>query len=212
MKEQKLIKSLFSSLNIKDSKLKSEILKFAIIENISKNSQIIKKDQFIKWFIIVLRGRIRVWHQYNDRELTLYTIKDCETCVYSIVAIEKNYQSLFNANTLNDTVILKIPIRYMQRWKKFKSWEKFTVNTLINKYDSLLKFVELIAFKKIDERILKYLKDEFIRSNSRIIDASHSQIAKEIGTTRVVVSKTLKELEKKGVLTLQFKKIKLLKK
>jgi len=212
MKEQKLIQSLFSSLNIKDAKLKSEILKFAIVECISKNSQIIKQDQFIKWFIIVLQGRIRVWHQYNDRELTLYTIKDYETCVYSIVAIEKNYQSLVNANTLNDTVILKIPVRYMKKWRKFKSWEKFTMNTLINKYESLLKFVELIAFKKIDERIINYLNEESNRNNSKIIHTSHSQIAKEIGTTRVFVSKVLKEFEKKGVLTLQFKKIKLLKK
>ena len=210
MKDNELVKTLFSALDIKEPRLITEIFRFSKVEHISKNSQIVKQHQFIKWFVIILKGRIRVWQECNERELTLYKIKKHETCVYSIVAIEKDYQSMVNASTLSDTIILKIPVRFVGEWKKYSSWQEFITTTLIDKYEYLLKAVELLAFKRIDERILTFLTNSSKETNSREIHISHNEIAKEIGTTREVVSKSLKVYERKGILSLKFKKIKLL--
>lgn len=210
MKESELIKTLFSALNIRDSKIKDEILEFSTIEYLSKNSQIIKQNQFVKFLIIVLDGRIRVWHEHNERELTLYHVENFETCVFSIVAIENQLQSLVNAQIQCDTTILKVPIRFVMKWKKYPSFNQFMFNTLIRKYDQLLNCIKLLAFKKIDERVIYYLIEESKRKKTKELNTSHNEIAKNIGTTREVVSKSLKTYENNGRIELAFKKIKLL--
>ena len=115
--------NLLSHLNIKEPLLQYELAKDSIVEFVPKNSQIMKQGQYVKWFTIIVTGEIRVWHQENDKEITLYKIKDFETCVYSIVAIEQNYQSMVNATALKDTIIVKIPVRFMPEWKKYPSWQ-----------------------------------------------------------------------------------------
>lgn len=200
---------LLTDLNIIEPILKKEIAKHSIIEFVPKNSQLINQNQFVKWFTIIAAGSIRVWYQENDKEITLYKIKDSETCVYSIVAIERNYQSMVNATALKDTFIVKIPVRYMSEWKKYSSWQKYLINTLTDKYEVLLRCIQYVTFKKIDERVMALLKDISKETQSNDINISHNDIAKEIGTTREVVSKSLKKYEKMGKLSLSFKKINL---
>ncbi|WP_157822005.1 helix-turn-helix domain-containing protein [Tenacibaculum sp. Bg11-29] len=67
-----------------------------------------------------------------------------------------------------------------------------------------------MAFNKIDKRLIDYLKYEGTKSQSHIINLSHSQLAKEIGTTREVVSKILKQFKLSGIVNLRFKQIELL--
>ena len=201
--------NLLSHLNIKEPLLQYELAKDSIVEFVPKNSQLMKQGQYVKWFTIIVTGKIRVWHKENDKEITLYKIKDSETCVYSIVAIEQNYQSLVNATALKDTIIVKIPVRLMSEWKKFPSWQEFIIKTLTEKYELLLRCIKLIAFKKIDERIMILLKEISNKSQSKEVNISHNDIAKEIGTTREVVSKSLKRQEQLGEVLLKFKKIKL---
>ena len=209
MKKEKMFTNLLSHLNIKEPLLQYELAKDSIVEFVPKNSQLMKQGQYVKWFTIIVTGEIRVWHKENDKEITLYKIKDSETCVYSIVAIEQNYQSMVNATTLKDTTIVKIPVRLMTEWKKYSSWQEFIIKTLTEKYELLLRCIKLIAFKKIDERIMILLKEISNKSQSKEVSISHNDIAKEIGTTREVVSKSLKRQEQLGEVLLKFKKIKL---
>ncbi|MGB2138601.1 MAG: Crp/Fnr family transcriptional regulator, partial [Flavobacteriales bacterium] len=207
--KEKMLTNLLSHLNINEPMLKYELARDSIIEFVPKNSQLMKQGQFVKWFTIIVTGEIRVWHQENDKEITLYKIKDSETCVYSIVAIEQNYQSMVNATALKDTIIVKIPVRLMTAWKKYPLWQEFIIKTLTEKYELLLRCIKFIAFKKIDERIMILLKEISNKSQSKEVNMSHNDIAKEIGTTREVVSKSLKRQEELGEVILKFKKIKI---
>lgn len=202
---------LFKALNITEENLKEEILKVGIIQTVPKNSSIIEQDKYIKWLAIVISGEVRVWQENEDRQILIYYVKPVQTCVLSLSASFKDCKSIVNAKTEEETTIIKIPVRFVSEWSfKYKSWNKFTTNSFIFSYDDLLHSYKNLAFNKIDKRLLDYLQSFSKKNNSANINLSHSQLAKEIGTTREVVSKILKQFELTGIVNLKFKQIELL--
>jgi len=213
MKKQNIFEALLAYHEFVEPLLAAQLSKHSNIITLRKGSTIIKEKQYIKSFIILLEGHIRVWKERNEKEITLYYISPFETCAYSIVALEKQYQSLVNAKVISEkAMLIKIPIEKIQDWNNYPSWQKFIRNNLIDKYECILECIQNLAFKKVEERLLNYLYDFSINYQSKDINISHSKLANEIGTSREVVSRTLKYFEKKGVLKLNYKKIKIIQK
>ena len=75
------------------------------------------------------------------------------------------------------------------------------------RFEELLDIVNAIAFKKMDERLLSLLKKKEELMKSKTLNITHEQLANELGTARVVVSRLLKQLEEDGVLKLGRNKI-----
>jgi len=202
---------LFKALNITEGNLKEEILKVAIVQTVPKNTFIIEQNKYIKWLALVISGKVRVWQENDDRQILLYYVNPIQTCVLSLSATFRDCKSLVNAKTKEETIIIKIPVRFVSEWSsKYKSWNNFTTNSFIFSYDDLLHSYKNLAFNKIDKRLIDYLKLESTKKQSQIINLSHSQLAKEIGTTREVISKILKQFELSGIVNLKFKQIELL--
>lgn len=202
---------LFKALNIAEVNLKEEILDVGIIQTVPKNTFIVEQGKYIKWLALVISGKVRVWQENDDRQILLYYVNPIQTCVLSLSATFRDYKSLVNAKTEEDTIIIKIPVRFVSEWSfKYKSWNNFTTNSFIFSYDDLLHSYKNLAFNKIDKRLIDYLKLESTKKQSPIINLSHSQLAKEIGTTREVISKILKQFEVSGIVRLKFKQIELL--
>ena len=129
-----------------------------------------------------------------------------QTCVLSLAATFSDFKSSIYAKT----TLLKIPVRFVSQWsKQYPSWHQFTTNTFIQSYQDLLNTYSSLAFKKIKERLIDYLTEQGRVSNSTSISISHQALAREMGTTREVISKTLKKLEQEKKLQLAFKKIEL---
>ena len=67
-----------------------------------------------------------------------------------------------------------------------------------------------IAFKKVDERLLLLLNKKAALTGNQTLPITHEQLANELGTARVVVSRLLKQLEENGTVRLGRNKITLL--
>ena len=202
---------LFKALNIIEDSLKEEILKVGILQTIPKDSLIVEQDRYIKWLALVISGKIRVWQENEDRQILLYYVNPIQTCVLALSATFRDCKSIVNAKTDEETTVINIPVRYATEWNfKYTSWNKFTTNSFIFSYDDLLHSYKNLAFNKIDKRLLDYIQSVSKKNNSPYINMSHSQLAKEIGTTREVVSKILKQFELSGIVYLKFKQIELL--
>jgi CRP/FNR family transcriptional regulator len=202
---------LFKALNIVEKSLQKEIMKVGIVQTVPKNTFIVEQGKYIKWLALVIDGKVRVWQENENRQILLYYVNPIQTCVLSLSAAFKDYKSLVNAKTELETVILKIPVRYISEWNfSFKSWNNFTTNSFITSYEDLLHSYRNLAFKKMDKRLIEYLQAKAKENQCLTINLSHSQLAKEIGTTREVVSKILKQLELEGIVDLGFKKVELL--
>ena len=100
----------------------------------------------------------------------------------------------------------------MDEWLcKYPSWRTYIMHSFTARFNELLASFESIAFKKLDERLVKYLTDRQKISGSSIVKASHQQIADDLATSRVVISRLLKHLENEKKLILYRNEIKLLK-
>ena len=93
---------------------------------------------------------------------------------------------------------------------KYPSWKSYVFNSFTQRFNELLKSLESVAFHKLDERLVKYLKQKAKVSGKSAIQLSHHQIAEELGTSRVVISRLLKQLENDKKLVLYRNEIKLL--
>jgi CRP/FNR family transcriptional regulator len=206
----KQFNSFYDALNINEPELIQQIETFATLEIVNQNTFVLEPEKYIKWLAIVLKGKVRVWQENEDREILLYYVEPVQTCVLSLAATFSDFKSSIYAKTTEKTTLLKIPVRFVSQWsKQYPSWHQFTTNTFIQSYQDLLNTYSSLAFKKIKERLIDYLTEQGRVSNSTSISISHQALAREMGTTREVISKTLKKLEQEKKLQLAFKKIEL---
>ena len=202
---------LFEALKITEPILQKEILTHGVLEKYPKGVFVVEQDKYIKWLAIVIQGSVRVWQEEEDREILLYYVNSLETCSLSLAATFKDYKSLVHVRTENNTTFIKILVRFVKQWSfEYQSWFRFTTQSFITSYEDLLVSYKSLAFKRIGERLYDYLIYSKELSENKI-HISHKALANELGTTREVISRLLKQMEEEGRLKLHFKMIELIK-
>jgi CRP/FNR family transcriptional regulator len=99
----------------------------------------------------------------------------------------------------------------MDEWLvRFPTWKSFVMKTIKARFNEMLTVIDQIAFKKLDERLVNYLTEKSKVTGSSLINLSHEQIASELATTRVVISRLLKVLENNQKVLLYRNQVKLL--
>jgi CRP/FNR family transcriptional regulator len=107
--------------------------------------------------------------------------------------------------------LIAIPHVKLDDWLcAYPSWKNYIMRSFNERFIELLKSIESIAFHKLDERLIGYLKEKQRLSGSSVIKASHGLIADELATSRVVISRLLKQLENDKKIILYRNEIKLL--
>lgn len=203
---------IFKVLNfITEKELRNEIYENCKILTFTKGEIIVREGEYVKVLPIVLSGHIRVFQTKEDREILLYYVDPSQTCMMSLSACFYNNQSPSQAIATTETKILAIPTRFITKWQRaYNSWNNFVIKTFRNRYDELLETFESVAFDHIDKRVLEYLNQRKYKQGNSKIKISHQQLAYELGTTRVVISRILKQLELNGILILHRAEIELL--
>ncbi|PKH52331.1 hypothetical protein CXF68_17235 [Tenacibaculum sp. Bg11-29] len=204
-----MLDNFLKQLGISEKVLQDEIRKNATITEHKKGDFIIKNNHYIKVLKIVLEGKVRVYQESEDREILIYYLNTMETCTLSLSACFEDCKSTVNAIAEEKCIILNLPIRYVRDWNfSYKSWNNFIVNTFRKSYNHLIHQYSNLAFQPLKDRLLDYL---ISKANDDILYKSHQDLAKELGTTREVISRLLKKLESNGKLRLGQKEIHILK-
>lgn len=205
-----MINTFIKQLRITEEELLNELHKNATITKHKKGDFIIKNNQYIKVLKIVLKGRVRVYQDNEDREILIYYLNDMETCTLSLSACFEDCKSTVNAIVEKECTILNIPVRFVRDWNfKYKSWNTFTTNTFRESYNYLINQYSNLAFQPLKDRLFDYLVS---KADNNILKKSHQELAKELGTTREVISRLLKKLEQNNKIHLGQKEIKIIKK
>ncbi|NRB52044.1 MAG: Crp/Fnr family transcriptional regulator [Saprospiraceae bacterium] len=185
-----------------------------LIEELQNNCQTIVVDEqvvlaesgkYMKMIPLVLSGLIRVFrNDYDlDREILLYYIPEGQTCMMSLVASFAQMKSQVHAITEKKSELLLIPTSKVREWQiKYSKWNQFIINTFLGRYTELLNTINDLSFKHIDERVYNYLVQYRHRYGEDRVKLTHQKLANELGTTRVVISRILKDLEKQGQIKL----------
>jgi CRP/FNR family transcriptional regulator, anaerobic regulatory protein len=200
------------SLSYLNPDLVSEILSLASINDIEKNTEILREGQYVKVIPIVIEGLIKVFTSHQDKELLLYYIRPNESCIMSFAAGLRNEPSKVFAATEEDTTALLLPVDEVFKWtKQFPDINTLFFQQYNLRYSDLLDTIHHVLFDKLDKRLYNYLREKVRLTNQNPIKISHRQIASELGTVREVISRTMKKLEAEQLLKQHSNNIELLK-
>ncbi|WP_165769944.1 Crp/Fnr family transcriptional regulator [Flagellimonas pacifica] len=207
-----LTKDILKQLNLfSEPELRQKLLEHCLLKSFEKDDVIVRQGQYIKVVPIVISGTIRVFQTKEDREILLYYVQPNQTCMMSLSACFYNNESPSQAIAMEKTQVLVVPTRFIAQWQKeYASWNNFVIKTFRNRYDELLHTFESVAFDHVDKRVLEYLQDRASIEAINRIEISHQQLANELGTTRVVISRILKQFELEGKVILHRKMIEII--
>jgi CRP/FNR family transcriptional regulator len=195
-----------------EEELIKEINTFGNQKSISKNETIIDIGDYIKFMPLLLKGAIKILREdANGDELVLYYLEKGDTCAMTLSCCLGQTKSKIRAVTETDVELIMIPKEKMGDWfGKYKSWQSFILQSYHSRMDELLEALDTIAFLKMDERLFKYLKDKAMVTHNDTIITTHKEIAEDLHTSRVVISRLLKKLENESKIILFRNSIKIL--
>lgn len=191
------------------SAMRERLAEYGYTKIFSEGDAILSENTFIKAIPIVTRGSIRVMRTDEDgREILLYYLKAGESCIMSFLGGIHHDTSKVKAIAEEETEILFIPIDKVSLLiKEFPEWLDYIFRLYHKRFEELLDVVNAIAFKKMDERLLNFIRKKCEVTKSHTLYVTHEQIASELGTARVVISRLLKQMEDEGLVQLGRNKI-----
>ncbi len=186
---------------ISEPELIEEIMKVAYIHEMETDEILIDINENIKNLPLLVEGSVKILREDEEgNEVFLYYVDAGNTCAATLTCCMDSKISNIRAVVEEKAIFLAIPYEYMDIWMgKYKSWREFILTTYSLRFEELLKAVDQLAFKKMDQRILNFLKEKSKLIGSSTIKISHQQIAYDLNTSREVVSRILKQMEKEGV-------------
>lgn len=195
-----------------EEELLEEIIQVSKAIDFKEGDVLIDYNQYIKMMPLLLSGAVKVMREdYDSGELLLYYLERGDTCAMSMTCCLGEKQSEIRAIGEVPGVILMIPVQKMSEWiGKYKSWMSFVFESYNNRINELLNAVDTIAFMDMNDRLLNYLFEKSKIENNTIVYKTHQDIAKELNTSRVVVSRLLKALETEGRIKLNRNSIEIL--
>lgn len=196
-----------------ERELVKEIYDTATPMSVKAGDTILDYGQTIRQIPIITKGSVKVLREDEEgRELLLYYVNANESCAMTFTCCMEQSISEIKAVAEDDVEFLAVPVGVMDSWLvKYPSWKNFVMRTIRVRFNELLNTIDHIAFQKLDERLVTYLKEKAKATGSSLINLSHQEIANELASSRVVISRLLKKLENDKRLLLYRNQIKLLK-
>lgn len=176
-----------------------EIIEASVTKDFPAGAVLISEGQFISSVPVVIKGLIKVFTKFEDKELLLYYIRPNESCIMSFSGAMSGEPSRVSAVTEEPTSVILLPMEKLPLWVR----EHAGINTLFfrqynQRYSELLDTINQLLFARMDKRLYDHLRERSRVTGSRQLFMTHRQIAAELGTAREVVSRVLKKLEREG--------------
>ena len=198
--------------NIFEPALLMEMQQFGKWQSFKEGDLIMDYGKYIRMMPIILKGTVKVSRlNENGNEILLYYLSSNDSCSMAYSCCVEAKKSEIKAIAEDDVELIAIPHEKLDEWLcKYSSWKNYIMRSFNERFIELLKSIESIAFHKLDERLIGYLKEKQRLSGSSVIKVSHYLIADELATSRVVISRLLKQLENDRKIILYRNEIKLM--
>jgi CRP/FNR family transcriptional regulator len=187
-----------------ESGLRAAISENGIYKEFEEARELIREDQYIRSFPIVIAGLIKVCRTDDaGNELLLYYLRPGEVCTVSLICCMDRTRSRVKAITETETAVILVPVELLDSWiGEFQTWKEYVMRSMQMRFDELLNTIDSIAFMKMDERLEKFFLDRFQSTGSTVFEGSHQEVALAMNSSREVISRLLKQMEKRGMISL----------
>ncbi len=190
--------------------LLDEIAKCAILKSVNKGDVLIEIGSHIKNMPLLVSGAIKILRVDKEgNELLLYFLQKGDTCALSMTCCIGQSLSEIKAIAEVDTELILVPVQKMEDWLKYKTWRDFVFESYNSRLYEMLDAIDSLAFMNMHERLYKYLRNKAIVAKNKMLEISHQDIAYELNTSRVVISRLLKQYENENKIILHRNRLEL---
>lgn len=209
MIEEKL-KEYFSV--VFEEELINEIIKVGTYKKFKENEMLIDLGDKFDKIPLILTGAIKISREDDDGdEIALYFLERGDTCTITFGGGFNSSKSKVRGVAETDSEVIFIPVNKLEEWLvTYKSWRDFVIDSYNIRLSEMLEAIDTLAFMKMDQRLFKYLTDKVKIMRSTTLTTTHQQIAHDLNTSRVVISRLLKQLENEKKIELNRNKIEVL--
>ena len=186
-----------------------EILSAAVYKEFAKDAFLYLEGDSCSGIAFVLTGEIRVFKIGEiGREITLYEIFPGETCILNASCILSHRKYPANAVGISDGTMIYLPHDVFQKIiETYEEMRTFIFSLFSRRFSEIIELVEEVTFGRMDERLTDYLTK---KAENDLLYTTHQKIADELGTSREVVSRLLKDFERKEKISLARNMIRLI--
>jgi CRP/FNR family transcriptional regulator, anaerobic regulatory protein len=186
-----------------DKDLADYLAEIGEVRTFPEGEIMMKTGQYFKAAMLIVKGRVKLYREGEDgNEFFMYFLETGNACALSMICATRNQASGIMAVAMEETEVIMIPIQYMdQLMTSYKSWYYFVLETYRSRFEELLIVIDNIAFKNMDERLEWYLKQQAAKLGKQL-HLTHQQIANDLNSSREVISRLLKKMEKNQRLNL----------
>jgi CRP/FNR family transcriptional regulator len=192
-----------------EKELLEEIEKFGKLKSFKANTLLLDVGERITHMPLLLQGSVKIMREDEEGdELLLYYLESGDTCAMTLTCCMGNAKSEIRAICEENAEVIFIPVEKMDEWMvKYKSWRSFVLGSYHARTQEMLEAIDSLAFMKLDQRLYKYLTDKVKITGSLELEFTHQQIAEDLHSSRVVISRLLKQLERDEKIKLHRNKI-----
>lgn len=187
-----------------DRELQEIVASNGTLKTFKAGEQIIRPGQYFQSSMLIAKGRVKLYREGDDgNEFFMYFLEPGNACALSMICATKHEKSQMLAEAIEDTEVIAIPLELMDNlMKNYRSWYYFVLETYRNRFEELLQVIDHIAFKSMDERLEYYVLNQAEKLGIRDLQLTHQQIANDLNSSREVISRLLKNMERNGKVTL----------
>lgn len=198
--EQLLINKLRNVYaDVFEAKLLNEIIGICEFKQLKKGELLIDIGDEMTHIPLIISGVIKILRKDNGHELSLYYLEKGDTCAISFANCLNRKKSIFKGIVEEDVAMFLLPVQKIDQWLvKYKSWRYFIIDSYHFRLLEMVGSIDSLAFLKMKDRVLNYLIEKLHTTTNTTLDITHQDIANDLNTSRVVVTRLLKELSEAG--------------
>lgn len=195
--------------HIFEKELINEICELGTYRELTNGELIINIGDNMTHIPLILNGAVKVIREdQKGEEITLYFLEKGDTCAISFVNCINKRKSILKAITEKETEAIFIPVNKIDEWlKKYETWRHFIIDSYHVRLIEMVEAIDSLAFMRLDDRLYKFLSDKVKIMKDSVLKITHQEIADDLNTSRVVVSRMLKHLENEGKITIRRNRI-----
>jgi len=175
-----------------------EMVRFA------EGETMMRTGQYFRSTMLILSGSVKLYKEGTDGgEHFLYSLEPGSACALSMICATQRKASIIKSTAEEELEALALPIEHMDGlMREHIDWYHFVLETYRARFEETLEVIDQVAFRSLDQRLIFYLNKQFDAHQRTEIRTTHQDIATDLNSSREVISRLLKRMEREGMVEL----------
>lgn len=183
-----------------EDELIDEIVKVGHLDKIKSGELLIDLDDDMTHIPLILDGIVKIIRKdKKGDEIVIYFLERGDTCAISFVNCINRKKSIFKGVVEKDIEAVFLPVEFIDDWLvKFGTWRHFIIDSYHFRLIEMVESIDSLAFMKMNQRLFKYLSDKVKITKDVNLEITHQEIADDLNSSRVVITRLIKQLHEEG--------------